>query len=255
MSSGLTTSAEATTTLAWSRVFQARADQVREARTFLRAALDGCPIADDAVLCISELATNSCLHSDSRKPGGTFTVRAEVHHGNYVWIEVEDNGGPWNQHPHRDSHPHGLDIVAALAADSGIDGDPITGWAVWARLDWPPPGPASHGKGTAQARDPAHQGTTTMTSAGQALTGLRDALAALGITTAGLTFTRHTGTLHPCTARPSVTTAACTGGPWGAPHLPDCGSFRIFTGKDGNWCQGKTGSSHPSSGKKLPGWW
>jgi hypothetical protein len=59
MSSGLTASAQATTPLAWSRIFPARADQVREARAFLRAALDGCPAADDAILCISELAANA----------------------------------------------------------------------------------------------------------------------------------------------------------------------------------------------------
>jgi serine/threonine-protein kinase RsbW len=183
-------------TLASSRVFQARADQVREAREFLRAALEGCPAADDAILCISELATNAVLHSDSRKAGGTFTVRAEVHPGDYLWVEVEDNGGPWNQRAHPGGRPHGLDIVAGLTADSGIDGDPITGWAVWARLDWPTPGPASHGKGTAQARDATH-GATTITSAGQALTALRAALAALGIATACLTLTRHNGKLHP----------------------------------------------------------
>jgi anti-sigma regulatory factor (Ser/Thr protein kinase) len=119
-------------TLAWSRVFQARADQVREAREFLRAALEGCPAAADAILCISELATNAVLHSDSRKAGGTFTVRAEVHQDDYLWVEVEDNGGLWNQRAHPDGRPHGLDIVAALTAESGIDG------------------PASHGQGTAQ---------------------------------------------------------------------------------------------------------
>jgi hypothetical protein len=137
-------------TLAWSRVFQARADQVREAREFLRAALEGCPAAGDAILCISELATNAVLHSDSRKAGGTFTVRVEIHQGDYLWVEVEDNGGRWNQRAHPDGRPHGLDIVAALTAESGIDGDPITGWACWARLDWPTTGPNSHSKGTAQ---------------------------------------------------------------------------------------------------------
>lgn len=137
-------------TLAWSRVFQARADQVREAREFLRAALEGCPAADDAILCISELASNAILYSNSGKAGGTFTVRAEVHEGDYLWVEVEDNGGPWNQRAHSDGRPHGLDIVAALATESGIDGDPCTGWAVWARLDWPPPAPAGHGLGAEQ---------------------------------------------------------------------------------------------------------
>ena len=55
--------------------------------------LAGCPAADDAILCLSELASNSVLHSNSRKPGGTFTVRVTSHEGNYVHIEVEDNGG------------------------------------------------------------------------------------------------------------------------------------------------------------------
>jgi hypothetical protein len=144
----------ATTPHRHSQVFPARPDQVREARAFLRAALDGCPVADDAVLCVSELGANAVLHSDSRKAGGTFTVRAEVHPGDYLWVEVEDNGGRWNQHAHADGRPHGLDIVRALAADSGIDGDPVTGWVAWARLDLPPAGPphpAGQGRGTAPA--------------------------------------------------------------------------------------------------------
>jgi hypothetical protein len=134
------------------QVLPGRPDQIRVARAFLATVLAGCPAADDAILCISELASNAILYSNSGKAGGTFTVRAEVHDGDYLWVEVEDNGGPWNQRAHPDGRPHGLDIVAALATESGIDGDPITGWAVWARLDWPTPGPASHShsQGTAQ---------------------------------------------------------------------------------------------------------
>ena len=79
--------------------FPARLDQVREARRFLAAVLNGCPAADDAILCLSELAANSVLHSDSRKASGTFTVRAEVHEGDYVWIEVEGKGGPGTNVP------------------------------------------------------------------------------------------------------------------------------------------------------------
>jgi hypothetical protein len=75
------------------------------------------------------------VHSDSRKAGGTFTVRAEVHPDDYIWVEVEDNGGPWNDHGHHDGRPHGLDIVRALTTESGLDGDPITGWVAWARID------------------------------------------------------------------------------------------------------------------------
>ena len=117
----------------------ADASQVGEARRWLARNLGDCPAAADAILCISELATNTILHSNnSRKPGGTFTIRAEVHAGDYLCIDVEDNGGPWENHAHhRDGRLHGLDIVNALAADWGVDGGPLTGWVVWARLNWP----------------------------------------------------------------------------------------------------------------------
>jgi anti-sigma regulatory factor (Ser/Thr protein kinase) len=122
---------------AWTREFPARPEQVGQARKLLARALEGCPIADDAVLCLSELASNSVLHSSSRRPGGTFTVRAEIRHGGYVRVEVRDEGGPWDEDPPTDERPHGLAIVRDLAADSGIDGNALTGWIAWARLDWP----------------------------------------------------------------------------------------------------------------------
>jgi Histidine kinase-like ATPase domain len=119
------------------QVFPARPDQVRIARTFMASVLAGCPVADDAILCVSELAANCCLHSASREAGGTFTVRAEIHDSGYVRIEVEDSGGPWTARAHRDGRAHGLEIVRALATDSGVDGGPLTGWIAWARLDVP----------------------------------------------------------------------------------------------------------------------
>ncbi len=97
--------------------------------------LAGCPAADDAVLIASELAANSVTHSASA--GEFFTVRCETYPG-YVWIEVEDLGGPW-QLAQPDDRPHGLDIIMALAgpdnwgADTTSDGDRI----VWVRLDLP----------------------------------------------------------------------------------------------------------------------
>ncbi len=119
------------------QVFPGRAEQVREARRFLARLLAGWPVADDAILCLSELAGNSVVHSASRRPGGTFTVSAEIHDGDHVRIEVHDVGGPWTGPSHTDGRPHGLDIVRALAADCGISGNALTGWTVWARLDWP----------------------------------------------------------------------------------------------------------------------
>jgi Histidine kinase-like ATPase domain len=122
----------------WTRKFPARPDQVGRARKFLAQALRSCPVADDAVLCLSELASNSVLHSASRSPGGTFTVRAEVRPGDHVRIEVHDQGGPWVERPGtNDGRAHGLAIVRVLAADSGTDGNALSGWITWARLDWP----------------------------------------------------------------------------------------------------------------------
>ena len=74
------------------------------ARAFISAILAACPAANDAVLCVSELATNAVLHSASRNPGGTFTVRAAIS-DDHVRIEVEDNGGTWDEQPPRDSRP------------------------------------------------------------------------------------------------------------------------------------------------------
>jgi anti-sigma regulatory factor (Ser/Thr protein kinase) len=87
-------------------------------------------------MCASELAANAALHSRSRLPGGTFTVHATVRPGVYARIEVEDNGGPWNQGMVDPTRHHGLDIVRALADEWGIDGD-HTSRTIWARFDWP----------------------------------------------------------------------------------------------------------------------
>ena len=88
------------------------------------------------ILCASELAANAALHSRSRLPGGTFTVRATVNPGLHARVEVEDNGGTWNQGMIDPARYHGLDIVRAVADEWGIDGDHTTR-TIWARFDWP----------------------------------------------------------------------------------------------------------------------
>jgi serine/threonine-protein kinase RsbW len=113
--------------------YHGRADQVRRVRAAVAAHLGDCPVTDDAILIVSELVTNSILHSESK--GEFFTVRAELF-PSYVWLEVEDLGGAW-QCRQPDERPHGLEIVGTLAgADNwGVemtgDGDRI----VWARLE------------------------------------------------------------------------------------------------------------------------
>ncbi len=111
-------------------------EHIRAVRTDLCAVLRDCPMADDVILCASELAANAALHSHSRLPGGTFTVRATVSPDLYARIEVEDDGGPWNQGMIDPTGHHGLDIVRALADEWGIDGDHTTR-TIWARFDWP----------------------------------------------------------------------------------------------------------------------
>jgi anti-sigma regulatory factor (Ser/Thr protein kinase) len=124
------------TAATWVHVFPARAEQVRHARKLLALALEDCPMADEIVLCLSEFARNSVLHSASREPGGVFTVRAEIHHGERVHIEVRDDGGPWRERLAPADRTHGLDIVRAVAAECGVDGSALTGWSAWARFGW-----------------------------------------------------------------------------------------------------------------------
>jgi serine/threonine-protein kinase RsbW len=117
------------------RVFAGDAGQVREARRFLAGVLDGCTAAGDALLCVSELATNAVLHSRSGGPGGRFTVRATVRAGS-VRVEVTDEGGPWGRERDGDGQSgRGLLIVGELASRWGRE-DGAGRRTVWFEMDW-----------------------------------------------------------------------------------------------------------------------
>lgn len=120
------------------RSYPGAAEHIQRVRRDVAALLGNCPIADDVLLVVSELATNATVHSLSGSQGGLFSIRVTVCAGDYVWAEIEDQGGPWNTIHHGDDRPHGLDIVAVLAGDGdwGIDGDEQSGRTVWVRLDW-----------------------------------------------------------------------------------------------------------------------
>jgi len=121
----------------WAWTFSGTPRQVACARHAVAGILAGCARADDAILVVSELATNAVLHSGSK--GRSFTVRAKIHPG-YLRIEVEDLGGPWNPEPRDTSRPHGLDVIDALTGpdNRGVDANQI-GRVVWCRLKLPAP--------------------------------------------------------------------------------------------------------------------
>jgi serine/threonine-protein kinase RsbW len=112
------------------------AEHITTVRADLRPLLRDCPVADEVILCASEFAANAVVHSNSRLPAGTFIVRIVVSRGDFVCINVQDNGGPWPPAITDTTGHHGLDIIQALATAWGIDGDQ-TGRTIWARFDWP----------------------------------------------------------------------------------------------------------------------
>jgi serine/threonine-protein kinase RsbW len=122
---------------AWicSQAFPAVPGEISRARSFLRRVLGNCPLSEDAVLICSELCTNAVRHSDSARDGGRFTVRVEVCDGDYLWLQVEDEGGQWAPSLSGDEGGRGLAIVAELADYWDVRGDD-TARTVCARLDW-----------------------------------------------------------------------------------------------------------------------
>jgi anti-sigma regulatory factor (Ser/Thr protein kinase) len=130
---------------AFEATFRGERDQVRQARRQLREYLRDCPAVDDAAVVLSEFATNAILHSRSRH--GEFEVRAYLYPG-YVWLEVEDMGGPWNPRPQGDDRGHGLAIVAGLAGEGnwGIERTGASHRFAWARLELKDPDIEGSGK-------------------------------------------------------------------------------------------------------------
>jgi serine/threonine-protein kinase RsbW len=122
--------------ITWSRVFPATPEHVRDARRFLASIVGDQPLAADALLCLSELATNAVTHSRSREPGGSFTVRTQLD-GHCLRVEVGDHGGPWHSTTPAstdDENGRGLLVVSQLASRWGCEGHSRTGWTVWFEL-------------------------------------------------------------------------------------------------------------------------
>jgi anti-sigma regulatory factor (Ser/Thr protein kinase) len=126
-----------TTAPLYSCVFHGVPDQVRQARAGVREYLNVCLVPDDtidnAVLIVSEFASNAVRHSASK--GAFFIVRCEVFPG-HLWVEIEDLGGPWHPRPPDPERPHGLTIVEALTGpdDWGVETISNGGRVTWARV-------------------------------------------------------------------------------------------------------------------------
>jgi serine/threonine-protein kinase RsbW len=97
-------------------------ESIRDARRQMAAVVAGIPVADDVVLCLSEVATNAVVHSRSGRPGGEFAVSVDVLAGALLVLAVADQGGPWTGRE-ADTYPHGLEIARGLALTVQVEGD------------------------------------------------------------------------------------------------------------------------------------
>ena len=121
------------------RVFPGADSQVGRARLFVGDVLDGCPVADDAVLLTSELVTNAIVHTASGKGGKVIVTvyRADSR----VRVEVQDDGSDQAPAVHalgeaRESG-FGLELVDLMADSWGHCGGRRRR-VVWFTLQWKP---------------------------------------------------------------------------------------------------------------------
>lgn len=75
----------------WTRSYPGQPTMVSAARRWLAGILYGTPIVDDAVLLLSEIATNALRHTASGTHQGTFLVHVTTRQG-WLRVEVTDLG-------------------------------------------------------------------------------------------------------------------------------------------------------------------
>lgn len=114
--------------------FPGRPASVTAARDLVRSALATATSRDDAVLCVSELASNAVKHSG----GGPYRVMVLCREDR-VYLAVADSGGGKSV-PHLAgvgggaTSGRGLTLVSSLASAWGYVPMPGGGWRVWCEL-------------------------------------------------------------------------------------------------------------------------
>jgi two-component sensor histidine kinase len=119
------------------RVFPGVKDQVARARLFVGDVLDGCPVADDAVLLTSELVTNAIAHTASGRGG---KVIVTVYRGDTgVRVDVLDDGSDQAPvvHPVGEARESGFGLgLVDLMADRWGHCGGRQNRIVWFMLEW-----------------------------------------------------------------------------------------------------------------------
>ncbi|MEP7023042.1 MAG: ATP-binding protein [Actinomycetota bacterium] len=103
------------------------------ARRLVREALPDCPRADDLMLAVTELTTNTVAHSASGQ-GGSFTVRLRTA-PRWARIEVTDDG-PAAGEPGQ-SNGWGLAIVSDITDRATTVIQPRGCRTAWCEVSWP----------------------------------------------------------------------------------------------------------------------
>jgi serine/threonine-protein kinase RsbW len=137
---------------AWTQRFAGKPESAGAARAWAARHLAACPNADDVVLAVSELVTNSAIHSRSAA-AGTIEVRMVIWPGQWVGVTVSDDGpalpagfrdgtgaattAPWpvtKPGPEKESG-RGLWLCSELSAECEWNGRGLH----WCRLPWGTP--------------------------------------------------------------------------------------------------------------------
>lgn len=78
-------------------------------------------MVNDVLLCASELATNAVLHSQSRLPGGTFTMRGKINPGAFCdEISTDPATGAGVAYVRLEAAPDPVRVRAAFVSDDDI---------------------------------------------------------------------------------------------------------------------------------------